>query len=134
MVTVNGINTEKGRWPNTGFRTFEAHNNDISITDIELPGTPNWTGAEVVIRKSPWLLDLCTITNHTTNTLTYTTGYPSTPIDGYGYFIQNDLKTLDTLGELYYDGTDIYMYFGAEDPSDYVVKVSTLDYLVSIPT
>lgn len=41
MVTVNGTNTPKGRYPNTGFLTFESKTIS-SITDNQLTGTPDW--------------------------------------------------------------------------------------------
>jgi uncharacterized repeat protein (TIGR02059 family) len=129
MVTVNDVNTAIGRWPNTGFLYLDSHVSNTSITDSELPSSPDWTGAEVVIRKVPFVYDRNKITDHSGSTLTYKTGSDYSPRDGYGYFIQNDIKTLDQVGEWYYDGTTFYMYFGSSDPNSFTVKVSTIDQL-----
>jgi uncharacterized repeat protein (TIGR02059 family) len=129
IVSVNGVNTPIGRWPNTGFLYIDSHVSTTSITDSELPSSPDWTGAEVVIRKVPFVYDRNIITDHSGTTLTYTTGSDYTPRDGYGYFIQNDLETLDKTGEWFYNGSTFYMYFGTADPNSYTVKVSTTDQL-----
>ena len=57
MVTVNGINTPIGRWPNSGYLTIDSHITNSSIYDSSLPSIPNWTGAEVVIRKNAYIWD-----------------------------------------------------------------------------
>lgn len=130
MVTVNGVNTPMGKLPNTGFLTIDSHVSNTSITDSELPSSNNWTGAEVIIRKNAYIWDRNTITSHSGTTLYYTSGSYYNAIDGYGYFIQNSLKTLDQTGEWYYDGSVFYMYFGTSVPGNYVVKISSVDKLV----
>jgi len=51
---------------------------------------------------------------------------------GYGYFFQNDLRTLDVFGEWYYDTENkmMYVYFGDKNPVDYTVNVPTLEELI----
>ncbi len=132
MVTVNGVNTPIGRWPNTGFLSIDSHVSNTSITDSELPSSPDWTGAEVVIRKRSYIWDRNKITDHSGNTIRYTSGSYYDVVDGFGYFIQNDIKTLDQTGEWYYNGSTLYMYFGSGGPGNNTVKVSTVDQLVNI--
>ena len=132
MVTVNGANTPIGRWPNTGYLTIDSHVSNTSITDTELPSSPDWTGAEVVIRKRSYIWDRNLITDHSGNTIRYTSGSHYDAKDGFGYFIQNDIKTLDQTGEWYYDGSNFYMYFGSGGPGNYSVRVSTIDCLINI--
>src|SRR3989339_80138 len=126
MVTVNGVNTPMGRWPKTGWSTFESFSGRTSITDNQLTNTPNWTGAEVVIKKNNWTIDRSVITNHTNNTITYTSGSTSNPVsvDGvYSYFIQKSLNTLTQMGDWYTDGVNLYMYFGVFGNSNNVITV-----------
>ncbi|HEY3445207.1 MAG TPA: right-handed parallel beta-helix repeat-containing protein [Myxococcales bacterium] len=134
MVTVDGANTAMGRWPNTGWRTITSHSGTTSITDTTLSGTPDWTGAQVVLRVNNWIMARKDIAQHSGNTISYTP-QDVTVDDGYGYFIQNDLRALDQFGEWYYSaGGKFYMYFGADDPNAHVVKVSVKDklaYMVS---
>jgi hypothetical protein len=129
IVTVNGVNTGMGRYPNTGMLTYESHVDHTSITDNQLTNTPNWTGAQVVWVKVKWVLDRATITNHTNSVLTYTgEGDPVySPTNTYGYFIQSDLKTLDVANEWYYDGSKFYIY---SNPSAKTVKISTTNRLM----
>jgi parallel beta-helix repeat protein len=143
IVLLNGVVQKMGRYPNTGWLTFESHVSNTSITDNELPASPSWTGAEAVIRKNRYTIDRQPITNHSTHvlTLSHTTAYGPyanngayTPIDGYGYFIQNSLLTLDTLGEWFYGSNKLYMYFGGAGPSGAVIKVGAADKNISVST
>lgn len=103
-VLLNNVAQPMGRYPNgnaanKGYLTYESHTN-TSITDNELSSSPNWTGAEVVIRKLFWIMDRNVITSHSGNTLNFISGSGYTPWqDKSGYFIQNDIKTLDQFGE-----------------------------------
>ena len=143
MVTLNNIPQAVGRYPNAtdvngGYLKYESFADTTSITDNELTSTINWTGAEVVIRKKLWVLDRCKIINHTGGTITYINPGVS-DFDGsnnYGYFIQRDPRTLDRLGEWYFNGStkNLQMYFGTAIPSSYSIKISTVDTLLSIST
>jgi uncharacterized repeat protein (TIGR02059 family) len=133
LVTFNGSPIAEGRWPNEGSMIFESHSGTTSITDIQLTDSPNWTNAELVIRSSDYSLDRIKITNHSNSTITYTTGSISKePKNGYGYWIQNDIETLDRTGEWYYDGSKLYVYFGTNNPDSYDVRIATLDKLITI--
>jgi hypothetical protein len=140
MVALNNVPQALGRYPNTdvgngGYLYYESHSGSTSITDNQLTTATNWVGAEVVIRKKLWVLDRCKVTAHSGGTLTFTnigSSYEGT--NGYGYFIQNDVRTLDKLGEWYLNKTTKYlqMYFGTASPSSYTVKVSCIDTLINL--
>lgn len=93
MVTKDGAAMAMGRWPQSTYKIFQTHNLTTSITDNTLTGSPNWTGAEMVLRRRRWVLDRDSITLHSANTITYTGG-TAEPYNGYGYFIQNSAATL----------------------------------------
>jgi len=134
MVTVDGVNTWMGRYPDTGWLTYESSGSGY-IVDNQLSGSPDWTGAEVVIKKEGYITDRSSITRHSGNTIYYDKS--STVGDegnaGWGYFIENDIRTLTTLGEWYYDDNTnkFYMYFGAITPTTKIVKVASLNNGVS---
>ena len=130
-VTLDGIHQPVGRWPNSGWRTITSHSGKTSITDNTLTGSPDWSGAEVVIRKNRWTIDQSAITDHNSSTLFYKSGSDYEPANGYGYFIQKSKLTLDLVGEWYHDQTNdrFYMYFGSNNPQNYSVKVSTVNEL-----
>jgi predicted outer membrane repeat protein len=107
MVVVNGVNTPMGRIPNTGFYTYQTHNANVSITSSSLTGTPNWAGAQAVIKKEAWLFHRAIITSQSGGTINYTDEFSDSysPRNGWGFFIQNDIRTLDTTNEWYYNPT-----------------------------
>ena len=147
MVTLNGRPQPIGRYPNydtgnSGYLTFNSATG-TSITDNTLTSAINWTGAEVAIRKNGWTIDRCIVTNHSGSTITYRIGKGintgNTPLlsnakIGHGYFIMDDPRTLDQLGEWYFDTTakSLQMFFGTNLPTSYAIKASTIDTLLNI--
>jgi len=132
-VTIDGVEYAMGRTPNSSYLTYESCVTNTSITDTGLGTSTNWTGAEIVIRKNDWTLERALVTNHTGDILTYTNLSSSdNATAGYGYFFQNDLRTLDSYGEWYHNFSTgkFYMYFGAVDPTTKLVKVATKTNLV----
>lgn len=136
VVLINGKQYGMGRFPHDTYLTFESHNKNLSITDNSLTGSPNWTGAEVVINKNGWTLDRCRITNHTSTTITYTSmGSGEDPTDGRGYFIQNDMRCLTHFGDWYHNTSNgrLYVYFGTAGPANAVVRAATLKNVIYNP-
>jgi len=130
MVVINGVNTPMGRYPNAGYLPYQSHTGSSSITSSNLRGKPNWTGAEVVMRPTRWMLQKEVITSQSGSTLAYS-GSTEKPTDGYGFFIQNDSRTLDTTNEWYYNTlTKKIRIYNASTPTN--VQVSTIDELVFV--
>jgi parallel beta-helix repeat protein len=142
IVTINGVQYAMGRTPNADrynpeyddYYHIDAVTGTTQITDSECnAATTDWDGAEIVIRSSNyWDWIRTTITTHSSTTLTFTNS--DAIAAGFGYFIQDDLRTLDQFGEWYYGGGKFYMYFGAANPTNYTVKVSTKDELIDVGT
>lgn len=132
VVTLNGYSTEKGHWPAVGFAVWDTNVGITSITDSDLPATPNFTGADLVLYKSNWTIDRGTITNHSSHTLTYTSGSGNAmqTSGGKKYLIQNSIDCLTYHGAWYCDGSYFYMYFTG-NPDEYTVKAGLTDYTVS---
>ena len=130
MVVINGVNTAMGRYPNTGYLTYQSHSGATSITSSSLnSATTNWTGAEAVIRKAPWVTDRNFITANSGSTLTYKTISGAKGNNNYGFYIQNDSRTLDTQNEWYYNpSTKKIRIYSTSIPTN--VQVSTKDDLV----
>jgi hypothetical protein len=132
-----------GRTPNSDrynphyddYYHIDAVNGTTQFTDSECNASvTKWTGAEFVVKASTYnKWNRHRITGHTGTTLTYSGGASNYPVDnGFGYFIQNDIRTLDQFGEWFYGSDKFYMYFGAVDPATKTVKVSTKDQLIDI--
>lgn len=133
-VIINNIQREMGRYPNIGYLSFEAQNGNKLITDKQLSSAINWTGAELVIRKNRWTIDKSKIIKQLSGTLFYEGGSKAVPTLGFGYFIQNDIRTLDREGEWYSDpiAKKLYVYFGKNKPGYNQVKTSTATNLVNV--
>jgi parallel beta-helix repeat protein len=104
VVRIGGVDTAMGRYPNTGYLTYESFSGNTSITSASITASPDWTGAEAVIKKERWIIDRGRITSHSGSTL----GYAGGGYDGHagwGFFIQNDRRTLDQPNEWYFDPT-----------------------------
>jgi len=136
-VVIDGAQQIIGRYPNYnstdgGYLTYESFSAGTSITDASLSTVPyNWAGADAVIVKQPWVIDVCPITTHVGGTLTYTNVSSQPGKAGYGYFIQNDLRTLDSYGEWFLNKStkDLSIYFGGSSPGSHVIQVSTVNVL-----
>lgn len=139
IVTIGGVNYPMGRYPNAddargngGYLTYESHSGINSITDNQLPATPNWTGAWVVVRKDTWVIDRGYVNLHSGNTIIFTpvAGNNNKGVSGAGYFIENDVKTLDEQGEWYYDPSakKLTVYWRETPP---VTQISTSKQLVT---
>lgn len=138
MVTIDGVQYGMGRYPNSDFLTYESASTNVSLTDNTLGDAINWSGAEALIYKNAYRIERTVITNHTSNTLTYSiySGLNTVASPTNNYFIQNDLRTLDQYGEWYHNTTTgkFYMFFGATVPTTKTVKVATLNNLCKVNT
>jgi parallel beta-helix repeat protein len=137
MVLLNGVVQGMGRYPNSdadngGYLTISSHSGKTSITDDNLRSGINWTGAELVIRSRRWILDRNPIISQSGSTLNYSNVSRYEPKDGFGYFIQNSIKTLDKFGEWYYDPSSkkLSIYTGSNNPSSYLIQATTKSNLV----
>jgi hypothetical protein len=133
MVSINGVNTPMGRYPNTTFLTAEAGSNGTSMISSTLTGTPNWSGADLVSRHVPWSVNRCKISAQSGSTLTYSSNATETVLIGGGFFIQNAAATLDVQNEWYYydnAGTKKLQIYSTTSPVN--VKAATRDSLVNM--
>ncbi len=131
VISINGANAAMGRLPKTGYWTIGGTNGN-SITDATNlnAGTINWTGAQVVLRKYRWILDKYTITSASGNTVNFTNGGDAIQT-GWGYFIQNDVRTLTLQNEWCYNATTKKIsIYSAGTPVN--VDVPTVDVAVNV--
>jgi parallel beta-helix repeat protein len=133
MVTINGVQYAMGRWPNAGtWNTVATRPSTTEITDTSLTGSPDWDGAELVIRQNRWMLTRHTITDHTNTSIQFSPALNYNPV-GYGYFIQNHLSTLTNHGEWFHDtaANRLYIYLTSA-PSSYIIRASSREYGVNV--
>lgn len=138
MIAVNGAGIPMGRFPNTGHLTWQSHTGNVlgfpsTITVNGLTGS--WIGAEVAFNSTTYMISRDKITAQSGNTLTYTTPNPIglfQPPSTYfvqSLIIQNDLRTLDTQNEWYYNpSTKKLSIYSSSIPSN--VQIATIDTLI----
>jgi len=130
MVVINGVNTAMGRTPNTGFYTYQSFSGSTSITSSSLnSAVTNWTGATAVIRKERYVFTKPTITSASGGTLNFTSdGYNGR--NSWGFFIQNDARTLDIQNEWFYNpSTKKIRVYSTSSPTN--VQIASVDALVT---
>lgn len=142
LVSVNDKVQPMGRFPNIdapngGYLTFQSHSGNACITDNNYNNysSADWTGGQIVVRKTYFLLEKSTISSQNNGTFTYQyKGDKHDYSDGFGYFIQNDPRTLDETGEWYFNPSTktVLMYFGNNSPANYVVKAGTVSNLINL--
>lgn len=131
MVVINGVNTAMGRYPNAdteegGFLRIDSSPSSVSLTNSTLTGTPDWTGAELVIRSNDWTIEKRKIIGQNGSLITY--AISCDPPKHYGFFIQNDPKTLDQQNEWYYNPSNkkIKIYSTSQPVNVQVASIENL--------
>lgn len=129
-ILINDTITAKGRFPNSGYyRSYNNTQTQINSYIPSLTGTPDYTGAEVVVRDQHYILDVSKVTSQATSALNI---YPALTYANTGvipYFFQNRKDFLDSANEWSYDSAAKKLYVHAlSSPTN--VKGSTIDTLV----
>ncbi len=134
-LTINDVLEPLGRYPNIdapnrGYLTISSHptGSKTTFTDNTLPASPNWTGAEVVVRNAHWVLNRITASSHSGQTITLSSSAYYEIKNGTGYFFQNHPATLDRDGEWCYLAADKKVrIYSATDPNTKTIKVTNID-------
>ena len=136
ILEIDNSPSELGRTPNSFSETPFLQITNV-IGSNSLTGEGNFgdlKGAEVVIRKNNWILDRHPIISSSGNSINFESINTAYPVkNGYGYFIQNHISTLDSFGEWAYNPSlkTVTVYLGAKKPSTFKIKVAEKDFLVT---
>lgn len=141
LVLVNGRPVGQGVYPNRkvdGTQQYFLTQNGTStgtnvagtngtVTLQQTPDTDS-IGAIMVDRNRRWRHDRDTINFVSGNVVNYqiNDNNPSVHQDPYGVFFTDGLGTVNAMFEWYSNETSntFYMYFGNDDPNDYVVEIA----------
>lgn len=129
IVLVNGGIKAKGRTPNSGYSVFTG-GTDSTLTGTGLTGTPDYTGSEIVVRPTTWVIDVTKVKSQATSTLTLSPKltYAGITFGGNGYFFQNKLSYLDQDYEWSFDSsTKSFSLYYSSTP---IVQISASDTLI----
>jgi uncharacterized repeat protein (TIGR01451 family) len=120
-----------GRWPNVqaGYATIDSQPASNQIQDNELPAG-DWSGAVAHIRGMRWYILNREVTSSSATRLTLGADADcwGDNCSGWGYFINNHLKTLDRDGEWYYDAKDhkLYLFSTTGSPANDQIEGSVV--------
>ena len=140
-VYRNGAALPLGRYPNLsdanrGYLTVQSHSGKNQLTSQQ-GLSANWTGGEVVVRPTLWIMQRAPITGQNGNTLSLNNGSSNYELaDGWGFFIQNHPATLDQPGEWYYNPASktIQLYDPQSDPNTQLVTATAFNAGVTLNT
>ena len=128
----DGLAQPLGRFPNAdaanrGNLLVQAHEGVSQLTSGQ-PLLTDWTGAEVVVFPTYWIIDRATITRQEGNTLSLRNTSTYSLTDGWGFFIQNHPATLDQAGEWYYNPTaKTILLYSPTNPNTQTITVTAFD-------
>lgn len=139
-LTIDGVEYAMGRYPNAGttnggWLTIDSRTSDSVIFDAAtLSSTTNWTGSRIVVRVNAFNIDTSIVEAHSSNRIDFVSSkISSSPPVGYGFFFENDVRTLDQHGEWFYDiVTKKVTIYLSTAPSNYTIKAATLTDLVTL--
>ncbi|MEP7251247.1 MAG: right-handed parallel beta-helix repeat-containing protein [Ginsengibacter sp.] len=139
MVLINNSEYAMGQFPNAdasggGWLSIASHIGNSSITSSASIPNASWSNSEIVIRKKRYVIDRNKILSQDGNTLNYKSGTQYEPFDKFGFFLQNNIATLDQFGEWYFDPNSkkLNVFFGNKLPQNFKVSASNLDVLLSL--
>ncbi len=129
---MNGKSQPLGRYPDNGYLVIAGSlQSQNSLTDSTLNYHEDyWNRAEVVVRSSRWTLDRLPVNHYSGKTFHFTRPASYSLENGFGYFIQNHLSTLNKDGEWYFDpaSKSVYLYLNDEkEPANYLIEVAILN-------
>jgi parallel beta-helix repeat protein len=139
ILSINDKIYNKGRYPKSNWLRTHSASPDASssgwVASNDLPGSPNLSGADIVLNKNSWVIDVGRVSSHSGNTISYsgTSGhYQALP--HHGFFFQNHKNFLTEFGDWMYDGSSkkLSMYFGSQNPNNFTVKVSSVEHIINI--
>jgi hypothetical protein len=140
IVVFNNNIQEMGRFPNKndpngGYLTIETPHGVTGVSSKSLSTAPSFVGAKIVMKLNPYIINSYKVSAQIGEKIEFS-GMPAdskyVPQTGYGFFVQGHPRTLDQLGEWYFNPSTkkLVMFFGSKDPSSYSVQVASNKYLL----
>jgi len=129
FLLIDGILKTVARWPRENYYRITGATGSTTgtISDtVNLSGR-DFNGGEVVARKNAWIIDVMTITGHSGTTLNFSGGSSYNVQTNWGYLVQNHPDCCTEALDWYQDGNEVVVYFGGEDPADYMIHAPVLE-------
>lgn len=126
MVLLDGSFQPISRYPKTTYLNVNSHSGNT--INASLSGVPSFSGGEIVVRKTHWILDRATVNSQSTTSVT-SSGGGYAIADGFGFFFQNHVNACTALGDWAYSGGKLLMYFGSGGPTGHTVQAASISNL-----
>lgn len=146
ILTINGLPQAVGRTPWMVYQNVTGTGVNGTLSSTTLTGTPNYTGAEIIIKCNAFVAEKAIITSQTGSAVSYTTtgeqpinNNSNAPLQagrsGYGFFIDRFANSLDQEGEWYFNkGINKMQLYTSGDPNTYLIKASYVDTVINMNT
>jgi hypothetical protein len=131
LLTINHVAVPMGRFPQRKFLIYHSDKSKGVIEAQSSGDTINWTGAELVIKKDRWTFDRSKILKKTGSIYKFDQQSDYRTKDGFGYFIQNDIRTLKRDSDWFYDAVNhrVFIYFKT-GPLKYRIMAASQENLI----
>ena len=134
VLFMNGKKFYPARFPNKGYRyVTDLYPGGLQDNTLKFPDG-YWNGATIAFKVFKWDIfrEIITYSHHDGRIdMDNPTLVPKTP--GWGYFFQNHIHALDTIGEWVYDKNDYALTLcTSENPNDQRIEFMYNDYAFSM--
>ena len=141
FLLKNGLQQRMGRYPNydpqdggyliTSRLPPVKYSSNSYVYNKSLVNGIDWTGADVIIKKNSYTLDKGTVIGLKDSSLNFKNATVLEIADvGFGFFIQNDPRTLDIDGEWYANNSLVKIYLDRPDTGK--IQLSVVDTLIRV--
>ena len=118
-ILINNEYQAVGRFPNSSYNTISSTSGETQITDDNLSSPDGHrNGGEIVIKVRRWYLNRLDIKSSSGNTINFAENKPYDIVAGFGYFIQNQINTLDLNNEWAFDKSSKELFIIKTDNTD----------------
>ncbi|RLC22679.1 MAG: hypothetical protein DRH21_08090, partial [Deltaproteobacteria bacterium] len=123
-----------GRYPNDSYLTISAAEGKTVIIDNNLNSPDGyWNDAEAVLKIHHYIIDAIPIYSHTGTRLVLSENATYGIEEGYGYFFQNHINTLDLNGEWIFDKLHkIIQVYSTNNINNLLIEIAYNDYCINI--
>ncbi len=133
----NGKQLTLARYPNSGFLTVKEQSRDpkkgFKDNSLNQPAS-YWNGSNVRIRTVNWAYEHSPVKSFSNGSVTFLNPMSYPVLSDWGYYLDNNLKELDTFNEWYFEknkknGGTVYLISpSGSDPGNYIIEGSAFSY------
>jgi parallel beta-helix repeat protein len=126
QLFVDGKRQTLARWPNSGWQNIDADSADNTSLYSESLTQPSdyWAGATIVIKTISWKIETKTVIANSQNehSIAWNGDTNYIPKEGHGFYLEGKFEEIDTSGEWFYSGGQVYLCIAeGEHPDNHLI-------------